>query len=1015
MNRVTRKPSGLSIKRSGNKFWFSWKIGDKDYGAGQTLQYRLKGRNKWGKWIDLSIGYTSTKRVVTINTNQYYPHTKTLLSAIQFRVRGKRKPYKEDKKEAVTPTVSEWATKDYDILIPNTPTLTAELDPSRNNICKFTWKTAVASDVPKWFDSVEIWSVRVKSSAITDGAKIKGWQRENGSTANGNISITEDSSIINMDTSYTRWVRIRSRGPQGYSAWRYAKHVYAFPYQTKNVRANAYLTEVGGYLCKSRWETVRGVAHPIDAINVQYMFAIPAEGMTCPDGVSPTDAQTLAYKDGSDAAAFSIDNVVGIDQCLFVRINTIHDRNTTYGQPVLAAVGTLATPTNLSVAIDQSTHMAEITVTNASQVTDSFIVVTYKTASDPNGFNIGIIPHGQQSVIVHCPDFTSTDNIHFSVFAAVGEYTETTRADGTTSYAVKVTMKSTVLEYGGSVPAAPENVQLSMTGTPGTIRVTYDWTWALATSAELSWADHDDAWESTAEPNTYIINKTHASAWNISGLETGKIWYVRVRLTSGEGDSMTYGAYSDIVSIDLSSAPNIPILSLSSAVITEDGSVTASWAYTSTDGTGQSSAEIAELVNSTYTVIAETASAQNITLSDMGWTSGETHLLAVRVTSESGKQSAWSDAAAVTVAEPIEIALVSTSLVEQTITEDSETRTVMSLTEMPLTLTVTGAGNNGTTRVVIERAEDYHVDRPDESTFNGFEGETVAIFSQLGEALITIDNDDLVGILDDGASYRLIATVQDGLGQSAEVEQAFEVHWSHQASAPDAFARVLDDDMVAVLTPIAPSGALATDVCDIYRLSADKPTLIYPGATFGVQYVDPYPTLGEHGGHRFVTRTANGDYITPEDMLAWVDVTAYDGDFIDSASSIIDFGTGRVALGLNIDLSSKWQKDFVQTKYLGGSIQGDWNPAVSRTGSMNTVVYADDQETIDIMRRLAEHAGICHVRTTDGSSYAADVQVSESWSQQNSHRLVSFSLSITKVDPESYDGMTYAEWIQTGG
>jgi hypothetical protein len=339
----------------------------------------------------------------------------------------------------------------------------------------------------------------------------------------------------------------------------------------------------------------------------------------------------------------------------------------------------------------------------------------------------------------------------------------------------------------------------------------------------------------------------------------------------------------------------------------------------------------------------------------------------------------------------------------------------MALTEMPLSVTVTGAGEGGTTRVIIERAEDYHVDRPDESTFNGFEGETVAIFSQLGEALITIDNDDLVGILDDGASYRLIATVQDGLGQSAEVEQLFEVHWTHQASAPDALVQVLDDDMVAVLTPIAPSGALTTDVCDIYRLSADKPTLIYPGATFGVQYVDPYPTLGEHGGHRFVTRTANGDYITPEDMLAWVDVTAYDGYFIDSASSVIDFGTGRVALGLNIDLSSKWQKDFAQTKYLGGSVQGDWNPAVSRTGSMNTVVYADDQETIDTMRRLAEHAGICHVRTTDGSSYAADVQVSESWSQQNSHRLVSFSLSITKVDPESYDGMTYAEWIQTGG
>ena len=179
--------------------------------------------------------------------------------------------------------------------------------------------------------------------------------------------------------------------------------------------------------------------------------------------------------------------------------------------------------------------------------------------------------------------------------------------------------------------------------------------------------------------------------------------------------------------------------------------------------------------------------------------------------------------------------------------------------------------------------------------------------------------------------------------------------------------------------------------------------------------MDPYPTIGEHGGHRFVFKTANGDYITENDEIAWTDMTEAEGDVFRSENNIIDFGTGRVLLQYNSDLSMSWKKDFTETKYLGGSIQGDWNPGVSRTGTFATMVIANDLETITAMRRLAAYAGICHVRTKDGSSYAADVQVSESRKQSTAHGLAEFSLSITRVDPEGYDGLTYDEWIESGG
>lgn len=1010
MAYTTKKPTGLSIKRNGNNLTVTWKIGDKNYGQGQTFQYRVAG----GKWTSVSIGNAAVKKTVSVPVANYCPNTTKTLGKMFFRIRGRRSNFTSNS-ETIKPRVSDWATKDFDILYPNVPTISCALDSSYNNISTFSWATTVATDSTKWFSVVQCQTRLERNSNVTDGSQLSagGWSAYSATSASGSATITEDSSVVNAGTSYTRWFRIRARGLQGSTAWRYARHVYAIPYQVKSTTASVKTTDAGGYMCTVHWSTPRDAAHPVDSINVQYAFAVPDAGLTCPDTASWQDAETLAYKDGSDASAFSIDSIVGVNQCLFVRVNTIHDRNTTYGSAVCAAIGTLTAPSSLTVSIDSTTHQATVAATNGSTVSDSFLVVKYMTDSNPNGFDIGIIPSGSSSVTVQCPAFTSTTTIKFGAYACVGSYRATTRADGVTSYAVTVRAKSSLVTYGGTVPAAPTSVVLSKTDTAGTIRVAWNWSWSTATFAELSWADHEDAWESTEEPDTYIVNSTHASAWNISGLDTGVTWYVRVRLGTGT-DTITYGAYSDTVSIDLSSAPTIPVLALSNSVITEDGVVTAAWSFVSSDGTAQAFAEVAEVASGTYTILATTQTAQNVTISakDVGWSTGETHDIVVRVTSASGKQSdGWSDPVSVTVAEPLTTVIASTSLIEQTFTDDSDTRTVLTLTEMPFTATITGAGAGGTTRLIIERREDYHVSRPDETEFNGYEGETVLIYSQLGEGAITISNADLIGKLDDGASYRLIATVQDGLGQSDDETINFEVKWSHQAIAPTATVDIDDDNLIAVIVPIAPSGAAASDTADIYRLSADRPELIYPDAVFGTSYVDPYPAIGDYGGYRVVTKTANGDYITDDNELAWAD---YDGG-LDTDDNIIDFGTGRVLLPYNVNLSNAWAKDFVETKYLGGSIQGDWNPAVSRTGTFSTVVVVDDELTIEAMRRLATYPGICHVRTKDGSSYAADVQVSETYAQEEAHMLSSFALTITRVDSETYDGMTLADWTAAGG
>lgn len=211
-----------------------------------------------------------------------------------------------------------------------------------------------------------------------------------------------------------------------------------------------------------------------------------------------------------------------------------------------------------------------------------------------------------------------------------------------------------------------------------------------------------------------------------------------------------------------------------------------------------------------------------------------------------------------------------------------------------------------------------------------------------------------------------------------------------------------------MLSPIAPAGLLSGDVCDIYRLSADKPVLVVSGATFGNVYIDPYPAIGETGGYRFVYRTVNGDYITEDNEIAWYDVNAG----VDTLATIIDFDGRQAVLRYDMDISHSWDKDFTETTYLGGSVQGDWGLATHRKTSVSAdVVTIDDPELIAIMRRLAVYPGICHVRTVDGSSFAANVNVSESRSYDTAGKIAAFSVEISRVDSETLDGIPIEEYI----
>lgn len=1034
----TKKPTGLKITRDGTNFILSWSKGDKDYGNGQKFQYLLDRDGKSDKWQpdpakDLSSGATSRKE--SIKLSDYYPNSgKPKLLSVKMRVKGNRKKYTTGsgkKKKTINPGWSDYNDAEFKLAVPLVPKLTAALDSVLTNKTLFSWETETSTSSTAVFTDCFYESIRVENCDTDKGPEIN-FDKSDPTYLSGSVAATgslpiEEAGMNLSTTSYTRWFRIKARGPRGDNkgGWIYEKHVYARTQQAAiGGEVEVEDNNASGMDVYVGWDAPSDHSRPIDETLAQYVLTVPGANLSCPSGLTWSDADTSADTSSTDHAAFAIDNQLDEDECLFVRINTKHDSGITYGVPKLSKIGVLKSPTGLSVNTNNTTHKATVTATNNSAVPDSFMVVTYR-ASSGTTIDIGIIPHGSSSVTVQGPNWDDEDAIAFGVRAVVGSATAVTRNDGADGYNVVERMKSDgILWSGGSVPKAPSDVTAVPTDKKGTIKVGWGWPWSDADGAEIAWSDHDDAWESTDEPNTYEIPFLRPSEWNISGLETGMTWYVCVRLFVKSGDDYIYGPWSDIKAVSLAEAPSVPKLTLSAGVITPDGSVNAYWAYSSEDGTHQMYAEICEVTISGGVpvygdIIAHTVSAQQITIKakdeNHEWSANSVHYLALRVMSSAGKLSdSWSNIVAVQVAPQLVCSITSTNLVSETITLDGVSIAVKSLKALPLSVTVSGADESCETEVAIERAEDFHLERPDGRNFNGYDGETVALKKVPGGGTIEIDNEDLIGHLDDEAKYKLVVIIRDNLGRAAEADPIeFIVNWTHQALMPIGEVQVDNANYIAIIKPMAPAGALSTDRVDIYRLSNGYPELIYPGAEFGKKYVDPYPAIGDMGGHRLVFVTKDGDYRTAEadgHTLAWKDFLEEDGDELDIPVSVIDFNGQQVELMYDIDLSDKFEKDYEQVTYLGGSVQGYFGKTVKRKSDIKASFVTDDEDTIRSLALLCDYSGPAHIRTRDGSSYWANIDVQRELVQSTAHNIWKYTFNAERFDPEGYDGVLLEDW-----
>ena len=296
-------PTGLSIARNGTAFTLSWKLGDSDYKDGTQLVYNINGA------VSAIINLGKNNPTSYVINPGYYPWY------VAFSVRGNRDKYTKNKKN-INPGWSDWAGAEWRAVHTSIPTLNYSRDGA--NVGTFSWEHS-HSDT----DNAPFYQVEAQTCAITHlgyPAEYE-WGPLAVVAETGSQQITEVAS-----GNFVRWYRVRATGVTGTAGWNIVGHSYGTPLPAILDTAVA---ETYGSVSRIRasWRIGYNEMNPLDTLTIQYVIDTPTDVALTPPASGWDDAITVHPSGGSDTIVVNVEDVVGDDQVMWVRVISTHDEN----------------------------------------------------------------------------------------------------------------------------------------------------------------------------------------------------------------------------------------------------------------------------------------------------------------------------------------------------------------------------------------------------------------------------------------------------------------------------------------------------------------------------------------------------------------------------------------------------------------------------------------------------------------------------------------------------------------
>ena len=187
----------------------------------------------------------------------------------------------------------------------------------------------------------------------------------------------------------------------------------------------------------------------------------------------------------------------------------------------------------------------------------------------------------------------------------------------------------------------------------------------------------------------------------------------------------------------------------------------------------------------------------------------------------------------------------------------------------------------------------------------------------------------------------------------------------------------------------APSGAVSSDVIDVYRQTPMGYELIAQGVSMDSVVTDPHAPFGHADtAYRIACRTVDGD-------IAWAEfpysIAAYVLRF--------DWENESVEFPYNLELRESMSKDYEARSHTDGSVNGYWDRSVELSGSYSTdIIKVEDAELLRKARMLGAYPGAVWVRDAYGKAMQCNVEVNEVSIEYNSKAVgLSFSISAMRT------------------
>lgn len=512
-----------------------------------------------------------------------------------------------------------------------------------------------------------------------------------------------------------------------------------------------------------------------------------------------------------------------------------------------------------------------------------------------------------------------------------------------------------------------------------------------STGTELTWSDEEDTWKSTEQPSSYEFTWSDGALTKdgvtyrdsatiiVKNLQEATKYYFKARRYLEDEDGTTYSRYSNTKECMTVEQPE-SITAICDDYIPRGKPLPVRWTLA---GRGMQTEWRIMMIDGT-TRLAGGENAIGSAQIDANTLASHVvnNQLTFTVEASTGSGFVSSESHTITIIDPPECQITSTSLVTSGSGENETTELTSSLFSINLTA-------NRECDLLITVESDGASGQFPQGFLNQVDGDV--IYSNKEEPVWTAGQNSLTATITlptgldfwDLGRYTLRTTAVDRETRlQTELDDIeFAVNFTNKAVDAEAIddavtLTVIDetdeggDHTQAVEIALAPpEGSSQTDVYDIYRMDVENPHLIGTSFPLTCTTTDYYAPFGSDVPvkYRIAIRTVDGS------------VSFSDIEYEAICDRMrFDWADGSLELPFGLTFGDSFKKSVNIRAHLDGSMDGYWNQNIERKASLSSdIIKIVQPKDVESARKLARYAGAVFVRLPNGSAFEADVQVTD--------------------------------------